>query len=82
MLNFGLSETNCRIARNMGILLMNSNCFAFYFQQHSSYVCSDIYLPFFAIAATHLPNIFQAWALKIGYLSTSEVILAHRLNQS
>ena len=28
----------------MDILLMNSNCFAIYFQQHSSYVCSDIAL--------------------------------------
>ena len=38
------AETNyCRIARNLGILLLNSNCFAMYFQQHSSYVCSDIY---------------------------------------
>ena len=24
---------------------MNSNCFAIFFQQHSSYVCSDIYTP-------------------------------------
>ena len=40
---FNGAETNCRIAHNLGILLMNSNCFAIYFQQHSSYVCSDIY---------------------------------------
>ena len=33
------AETNCRIARTLGILQMNSNCFAIYFQQHSSYVC-------------------------------------------
>ena len=39
---FNGAETNCRIAHNLGILLMNSNCFAIYFQQHSSYVCSDI----------------------------------------
>ena len=37
------AETNCRIAHNLGILLMNSNCFAINFQQHSSYECSDIY---------------------------------------
>ena len=40
---FNGAETNCRIAHNLGILLMNSNCFAMYFPQHSSYVCSDIY---------------------------------------
>ena len=34
---------SCRIAHNLGILLMNSNCFATFFQQHYSYVCSDIY---------------------------------------
>ena len=39
----GAEANYCRIARNLGILLMNSNCFAMYFQQHSSYVCSDIY---------------------------------------
>ena len=27
----------------LGILLMDSNCFAIFVQQHSSYVCSDIY---------------------------------------
>ena len=37
------TETNCRIAHNVGILLINSYCFAIYFQQHSSFVCSDIY---------------------------------------
>ena len=36
---FNAAETNCRIACNLGILLMNSNCFAII----SSYVCSDIY---------------------------------------
>ena len=41
---FNGAETNCRTALNLGILLMNSNCFAIFFQQHSSYVCSDIYL--------------------------------------
>ena len=40
---FNGAETNCRIVHNLGILLMNGNCFAIYFQQHSSYVCSDIY---------------------------------------
>ena len=43
---FDGAETNCKIADNIGILLKNSNCFAIFFQQHSSYVCSDIYLPF------------------------------------
>ena len=38
-----MNETNCRIAHNLGILLMNSNCFAIFFQRHSTYVCSDIY---------------------------------------
>ena len=39
------AETNCRIAHNLGILLMNSNCFAIFFRSiHSSYVRSDIYL--------------------------------------
>ena len=41
--SFNGAETNFRIASNLGILLMNSNCFAIYFQQHFSYVCSDIY---------------------------------------
>ena len=40
---FNGAEINCRIARNLGILLMNSICFAIYSQQHSSHVCSDIY---------------------------------------
>ena len=40
---FNGAENNCTIARNLGILQMNSNCFVIYFQQHSSYVCSDIY---------------------------------------
>ena len=41
---FNAAGTNFRIARNLGILLMTSNSgFAIYFQQHSSYVCSDIY---------------------------------------
>ena len=43
---FNGAETNCRIADYLGILLMNSYCFAISFQQHSSYVCSDIYLTF------------------------------------
>ena len=39
------AETNCRIAHNLGILLMNSNYFSIFFcQQHSSCVCSDIYM--------------------------------------
>ena len=29
---FNGTETNCRIAHNLGILLMNSNCFAIFFQ--------------------------------------------------
>ena len=42
---FNGAETNCRIAHNLGILLMNSNCFAifsaaFYIVIH---VCSAIY---------------------------------------
>ena len=41
---YNRDETKCRIACNLGILLMNNNCFAIYFQQHSSYVCSDIYI--------------------------------------
>ena len=40
---FNGAETNCRTGRNLGILPMNSNCFAIFFQQHSGYVCSDIY---------------------------------------
>ena len=28
---FDGAETNCRIAHNLGILLMNSNCFAIFF---------------------------------------------------
>ena len=28
---FNGAETNCRIAHNLGILLMNSNCFAIFF---------------------------------------------------
>ena len=37
------AETNCRIARNLSILLMNhSHCFSVYIQHHSSYVCSDV----------------------------------------
>ena len=39
---FNGTENNGRIARNLGILMMNSSCFAIYFQQHYSYVCSDI----------------------------------------
>ena len=39
---FNGAETNCRIAHNLGILLINSNCFAIYFQQHSSYACSEL----------------------------------------
>ena len=39
--SFNETETDCGIARNLGILLMNSN---YYFQQHSSDVCFDIYL--------------------------------------
>ena len=31
-----------RIVHNLGILLMNSNCFVIYFQQHSRCVSSDI----------------------------------------
>ena len=30
------AENNCRISHNLGILLINSNCFAIYFHQHSS----------------------------------------------
>ena len=41
---FNEAETNYRIVHSLGILLRNSNCFAIYLQQHSSYVCSDIYL--------------------------------------
>ena len=38
------NEANCNIAHNLGILLMNSNCFAiFIFLQHSRYVSSDFY---------------------------------------
>ena len=37
------AETTYEVASNLGILLMNSNCFAIYSQQHSSYVSSDIY---------------------------------------
>ena len=33
---FNGAETNCTIASNLGILLMNSNCFAIYFKQHFS----------------------------------------------
>ena len=40
---FNGAQTNCRIARNLGILLMKSNCFAIYFQQQPSYVTSDYY---------------------------------------
>ena len=40
ILIFNGAETNCRIAHNLGILLMNSKCFAIYFQQHSYYICS------------------------------------------
>ena len=40
---FNEAEPNSRIAHNVGILLMNSNCFAIFFQQDYSYVCSDIY---------------------------------------
>ena len=29
---FNGAETSCRIAHNLGILLMNSNCFAFFFR--------------------------------------------------
>ena len=36
---FNGAETCCRIAHNLGILLMNSNCFSIFLQQHSSYVC-------------------------------------------
>ena len=43
LLVFLRAKTNCRIALTSGIPLMNSNCFAICFQQHSSYVCSDIY---------------------------------------
>ena len=32
----------CRIARNLGLLLMNSNCFVIFFQKHSIYVCVQI----------------------------------------
>ena len=39
---FNAAETNCKAASNLCILLMNSNCFTIYFQQHSSYVCWDI----------------------------------------
>ena len=39
-LGFKGAETNCRIAHNLGILLMNSNCFAIFFQQHSTVVMS------------------------------------------
>ena len=28
------TKTNCRIAHSLGILLMNRNCCAFYFQQY------------------------------------------------
>ena len=40
---FNGAKTNSRIAHNLGIQLMSSNCFATFFQQHTSYVCSDIY---------------------------------------
>ena len=39
------AETSYRIAHNLAILLMKSNCF--FFQPRSSYVCSDIYMHFF-----------------------------------
>ena len=39
---FNGAETSCRVAHNLGILLMNSNYFAF-FQQHFIYVFSEIY---------------------------------------
>ena len=40
---FNGAETNCRIAYNLGILLMNSNCFAIIFSSSLVIVCSDIY---------------------------------------
>ena len=41
-LRFNEAETNGRIARNLDIQLISRNCFAIYFQQSFSYVCSDI----------------------------------------
>ena len=71
---FNGAETNCRIAHNLGILLMNSNCiifinlfflfffincfFFFFFQQHSSYVCSDIFSLVYS-------GYFGYWELKV-----------------
>ena len=37
---FNFAETDCKIDCNLGILLMNSNCF----QLLIIYVCSDIYI--------------------------------------
>ena len=44
---FNGAESNCRIAHNLGILLMNSNCFAILFSS-ILVVCSDILLEKFA----------------------------------
>ena len=54
MTGFNGAETNCRIADSLGILLMSSNCFAVYFQQHSSYVAFSFYL------TPSYPTLFQA----------------------
>ena len=39
-------------AERLGILLMNSKCIAIYFQQHFSYVVSDISKDFYPLNAT------------------------------
>ena len=60
-------ETNCWIARNLGIQLMNSNCFAIYFQLHSSYVYSDIYLIQIQVHFGGLSTRGGIWALPLAY---------------
>ena len=55
---FNGAETSFRNAHNLGILMMNSNCFAIFFQQQYSYVCS----------ATYLIVKLQTWARHVTYL--------------
>ena len=73
-----VSKTNCRTARNLGILLMNSNCFDFFFLQHSSYFCSAIYLPWLALQRESIMS-WGMYRVLVGHYKSSWESLPKRL---
>ena len=53
--NWFRAETNCRIAHNLGILLMNSNCFAIFFSGIIAMSVQISIYKFMKVTLTDLP---------------------------